>query len=91
MILKEMVEPRSPLVAVVLYHRIGWLSLSDCISCLGQLLPLLVRYFEEQAEDTHNHPAVQSNCRDLHVCVSMPRFHLYLFPESSFRPSCKNE
>ena len=78
-LLKEMVEPESPLVAVVLYHRVRWLSLSDCVSRVVQLQPLLVRYFEEQAQDTHNRPAVRSKCRDLHARVSMPRFHLYIF------------
>ena len=43
-----------------------------------KLLPLLVQYFEEQAEDTHNHPPVQAKCRDLHARLSKPLFHLFL-------------
>ena len=74
-----MVEPDSPFVAIVLYHRVRWLSLSDCVSRVVQLLPLLVRYFEEQAIDTHNRLAIQNKCQDLHVRVSTPIFHLYLF------------
>ena len=77
--LKELVDPESPLVSIVLYHRVRWLSLSDCVSRMVQLLPLLVRYFEEQAEDTQNRQAVRAKCRDLHVRLSMPTFHLYLY------------
>ena len=95
-LLKEMVEPESPLVAVVLYHRVRWLSLSDCVSLVVQLLPLLVRYFEEQVQDTHNRPAFQSKCRDLHARVTYMLVYQCLgsisifFLESSFRSSGKN-
>ena len=44
-----------------------------------QLLPLLIKYFEEQAQDTQNRHSVRSKCRDLHVRISEPIFHLYLF------------
>ena len=47
--LKEIVEPDSPHVSIVQYHKVRWLSLADCVSRVVQLLPLLVRYFEEQA------------------------------------------
>ena len=57
--LKEMVEPESPFVTIVQYHRVRWLSLADCVSRLVKLLPLLVRYFEEQALDTVNRVAVR--------------------------------
>lgn len=78
MALKELVEPDSPLVSIVQYHRVRWLSLSDCVSRLVKLLPLLVQYFEEQAENTHNRPPVRAKCRDLHFRLSKPLFHLYL-------------
>ena len=32
MALKELVEPDSPLVSIVQYHRVRWLSLSDCLT-----------------------------------------------------------
>ena len=77
--LKEMVEPDSPFVAIVQYHKVRWLSLSDCVGRLVKLLPLLVRYFEEQALDTVNRVAVRERCRDLHSRLSEPRFHLFLY------------
>ena len=52
--LKEIVELDSPHVSIVKYHRVQWLSLADCVARVVQLLPLLVRYFEEQALDTAN-------------------------------------
>lgn len=77
--LKDLVEPDSPHVAIVQYHKVRWLSLADCVSRIVLLLPLLVRYFEEQAQDTSNRLAVRNKCRDLHIRLSMPKFHLYLF------------
>ena len=47
--LKELVEPNSQYIALVQYHRVWWLSFSDYVSRLVKLLPLLFRYFEEQA------------------------------------------
>ena len=52
--LKELMEPDSPHVSLVLYHKVRWLSLSDCVERLTGLLPLLVRYFEEQSQDRAN-------------------------------------
>ena len=77
--LKEMVEPESPFVAIVQYHRVRWLSLADCVRRLVKLLPLLVRYFEEQALDTVNRVAVRERCRDIHSRLSEPRFQLFLY------------
>ena len=77
--LKEMVEPDSPYVAIVQYHKVRWLSLADCVGRLVKLLPLLVRYFEEQGLDTVNRVAVRERCRDLHSRLSEPRFQLFLY------------
>ena len=77
--LKELVEPNSPYIALVQYHRVRWLSFSDCVSRLVKLLPLLVRYFEEQALDTTNRQEVRTKCRSLHSRLSEPRFQLFLF------------
>lgn len=77
--LKEMVEPDSPYIAIVQYHRVRWLSLADCVGRLVKLLPLLVRYFEEQSCDTVNRVAVREKCRDLHNRLSEPRFQLFLY------------
>ena len=64
--LKELVEPESPHICLVQYHRVRWLSLADCVERLTHLLPLLVRYFEEQAIDRANSVAVRSKCKTLH-------------------------
>ena len=77
--LNELVEPDSPHVALVLYHRVRWLSLADCVERLTQLLPLLVRYFDEQAEDMANSTTVRAKSRALHARFSEPLFQLYLF------------
>ena len=46
--LKDFVEPDSPHIALVQYHKMRWLSFADCIERLIHLLPLLVIFFEEQ-------------------------------------------
>ena len=56
--LKQLVEPDSSNIVLVQYHQVKWLSLSDCVSRIVQLLLSLVQYFEEQAEDTRNRLAV---------------------------------
>ena len=30
--LKDLVDPDGPLISIVQYHRVRWLSLSDCVS-----------------------------------------------------------
>ena len=79
--LQEMVEPESQFKKKkIQYHKVLWLSLADCVSRVVNILPLLVRYFEEeQAEDTQNIVADRTKCRDLHDQLSMPDFQLYLY------------
>ena len=68
---------------IVQYHKVKWLSLADCVGRVVKLLPLLVRYFEEQAEDTQNRLAVRNKCRDLHARLS-------IFSQSTSRSSFKS-
>ena len=77
--LKELVEPNSPHICLVQYHRVPWLSLADCVERLTNLLPLLVRFFEEQANDRANSAGVRSKCKTLHERLSKPLFQLYLY------------
>ena len=77
--LKELVEPDSPHIKLVQYHKVRWLSLSDCVSRLVKLVPLLVQYFVEQTNDTQNRIAVRNKCQDLHSRLSLPLFQLYLY------------
>ena len=46
---------------------------------LTGLLPLLVRYFEEQSQDRANSTHVCSKCQSLHERLSDPLFQLYLY------------
>ena len=46
---------------------------------LTGLLPLLVRYFEEQSQDRANSSHVRSKCQCLHERLSDPLFQLYLY------------
>ena len=67
--LKELVEPNSPHVCLVLYHKVRWLSLSVCVDRLTHLLPL-VRFFEEQTGDRANSTVVRNKSRALHARLS---------------------
>ena len=86
--LKEIIDPDSPHVAIVQYHKVRWFSMSDCVSRLVQLLPLLVQYFEEQAEDTRNRPAEVQ--RSAQPTISTMISTIHVLPELSFR-SLNNE
>ena len=71
-------EPDSPHVSLVLYHKVQWLFLADCVERLTGLLPLLVRYFEEQSQDRANNTHVHSKCQSLYERLSDPLFQLYI-------------
>ena len=62
----RLVEPNSPHVCLVQYHRVRWLSLADCVERLTNLLPLLIRFFEEQSNDRANSVGVRSKSKNLH-------------------------
>ena len=77
--LKELVEPNSPHVCLVQYHRVHWLSLADCVERLTNLLPLLIRFFVEHSNDRANSAGVRSKSKNLHDRLSEPLFQLYLY------------
>ena len=77
--LKELFKPNSPHVCLVQYHRVCWLSLADCVERLTNLLPLLIRFFEEQSNDRVNSAGVRSKSKSLHDRLSEPLFQLYLY------------
>ena len=56
-----------------------WLSLADCFERLTNLLPLLIRFFEEQSNDRVNSAGVRSKGKSLHDRLSEPLFQLYLY------------
>ena len=77
--LKELVEPNSPHICLVQYHRVCWLSLADCVQRLTHLLPLLFRFFEEQSNDRANSVGVRSKSKNLYERSCEPLFQLYLY------------
>ena len=77
--LMELTDPENDYISLVQYHRIRWLSLSDCVNRLCTLLPSLVRYFEEEMNDTKNRVAVQKKAKDLHDRLEKPLFAVYLY------------
>ena len=77
--LVELTDPENEYITIVQYHKIRWLSLSDCVTRLCTLLPLLVRFFEEEMRDMKNRMAVRRKAEDLHSRLEDPLFTLYLF------------
>ena len=77
--LLELTDPDQKYIAIVQYHKIRWLSLSDCFKRLCMLLPLLVRFFEAEMRDMNNTIAVRRKAEDLHTKLKDPLFSLNLF------------
>lgn len=70
---------RRDYISLMQYHKIRWLSLSDCVNRVCILLPHLVRYYEEKMNDMKNRLTVRKKARDLHDRVEEPLFALYLY------------
>ena len=79
MTLLQLTDPDHEYVALVQYHKIRWLSLSDCVNRVCNLLPSLVRYFDEEMRDTKNRIAVRKKAENLHARIEDPLFALYLY------------
>ena len=76
--LRAIIEKYVKLVTYM-YHKVRWLSLSECVKHLISLHPMLCQYFEQQAVDRANRLAVWKKCEDLYKQLSDPSFLLYLF------------
>ena len=77
--LVELTDPERDYIAIVQYHKIRWLSLSDCVNRVCTLLPSLLRFFEEEMRDMKNRVAVRRKAEDLHTRLEDPLFALYLY------------
>ena len=64
---------------LVTYHKIRWLSLSECVHRLVDLLPEIVCYFDEESHSTHNRPGERAKLRKMHEELVSAEFQLYLF------------
>ena len=53
----EMVTEEDEYYQLVTYHRVRWLSLNDCVQHFVDILPEIVRYFEEEAHNMLLRPA----------------------------------
>ena len=78
-LLLELTDPEHEFIGTVNYHKVRWLSLSDCVNRVCSLLPSLVRFFEEEKNDTANRIAIRKKAEDLHKRVVEPLFALYIF------------
>ncbi len=76
--LEDLTDPEGAYMTLVTYHKVRWLSLSDCVQRLWDLLQPLVTFFEEETGDQRNQPKVRKLAADLHEQISKPEFHLYL-------------
>ena len=70
--LLELTDPDLEYITIVQYHKIRWLSLSDCVNRLCMLLPMLVRFFEAEMRDMNNRIAVRRKSEDLHAKLEDP-------------------
>ena len=75
----EMTDPDNVYCQIVQYHKVRWLSFSDCVNRLVSLLPLLVQFFEQEKDNTRNRADVRRKAENLHVKLSNPEFSLYLY------------
>ena len=64
---------------LVAYHRVRWLSLNDCVQRFVDLLPEIVRYFEEEAHNMSLRPAERSKMQEFYDELVHPEFQLYLY------------
>ena len=64
---------------LVAYHRVRWLSLNDCVQRFVDLLPEIVRYFEEEAHNMLLRPAERSKMQEFYDELVHPEFQLYLY------------
>ena len=63
----ELTDPDHEYITIVQYHKICWLSLSDCVNRLCMLLPCLVCFFEAEMRDMNNRIAVRIKAENLHA------------------------
>ena len=75
----EMSEEEHEYQQLVTYHKVRWLSLNDCVQRFTDLLPEIVCYFEQEAQNTTNRPSERAKLQEIHDAVVDPEFQLYLY------------
>ena len=75
----EMATEEHEYYQLVAYHRVRWLSLNDCVQRFVDLLPEIVRYFEEEAHNMLLRPAERSKMQEFYDELVHPEFQLYLY------------
>ena len=75
----EMSEEKHEYQQLVTYHKVRWLSLNDCVQRFTDLLPGIVCYFEQEAQNTTNRPSERAKLQEIHDAVVDLEFQLYLY------------
>ena len=75
----EMSEEEHEYQQLVTYHKVWWLSLNDCVQRFTDLLPEIVRYFEQEEQNTANRPSECAKLPEFHNGIVDPQFQLYLY------------
>ena len=70
----EMSEEEHEYQQLVTYHKVCWLSLNDCVQRFTDLLPEIVYYFEQEAQNTTNRPSERAKLQEIHDAVIDPEF-----------------
>ena len=63
---------------LVIYHRVRWLSLEQCVRRIVELLPVLAQYFDDTQHDMSVRLADRRLAAKLYEKVTDHEFHLYL-------------
>lgn len=74
----KLADPEHEHCQIVQYHKVRWLSLSDCVNRLCDLLPHLVNFFEREKSNMQNRAAVRRKAEALHIKLSNPEFALFI-------------
>ena len=75
----EMSEEEHEYQQLVTYHKVRWLTLNDCVQRFTDLLPEIVNYFEQEAQNAANRPSEHAKLQEIHDGIVDPQFQLYLY------------
>ena len=64
---------------LVQYHKVGWLSLNDCVQRFPDIIPEIVQYFEQEAQNTAIRPSERAKLQEFYDELVEPTFQLYLY------------
>ena len=75
----EMSEDGHDYQQLVQYHKVRWLSLSDCVKRFTDLISEIVQYFEHEAQNTALRVSERNKLQEYHDEVVNRVFQLYLY------------